>query len=96
MKEGVNPFNYINQYCFVNMALIFEGISVSKNVTSLQIKAHEVYIKLLKPRESLLTIKESDEEQSEGEESNDKSVTEKGSEDDNIEDLIISVKEVGE
>ena len=52
------------------MALIFEGIYVSKNVTSLQIKVHECYIKPLKARESLLIIKESDEErsdQSEGE-----------------------------
>ena len=60
----------INQYCYVKMALIFEGIYVSKNVTSLQIKVHECYIKPLKARESLLTIKESDEErsdQSEGE-----------------------------
>ena len=29
---------------------------------SLQIKAHEVYVKPLKPRESILEIKESDDE----------------------------------
>lgn len=40
-KESVNPFNYINQYCYVKMALMFEGKYVSKNVTSLQIKVHE-------------------------------------------------------
>ena len=62
---------------------------MSKTITSLQIKVHECYVKPLKPRESLLTIKESDEEQSEGEEGNE-SDTEKGSEDENIEDLIIS------
>ena len=71
------------------MALIIEGIYMSKTITSLQIKVHECYVKPLKPRESLLTIKESDEEQSEGEEGNE-SDTEKGSEDENIEDLIIS------
>ena len=88
-KQKVNRFNYINQYCYVKMALIIEGIYMSKTITSLQIKVHECYVKPLKPRESLLTIKESDEEQSEGEEGNE-SDTGKGSEDDNIEDLIIS------
>ena len=35
---------------------------MSKNIVSLQIKAHEVYIKPLKSRESILTVQESDEE----------------------------------
>ena len=35
---------------------------MAKNIISLQIKAHEVYIKPLKPRESILEIKESDDE----------------------------------
>ena len=43
------------------MALIIEGIFISKTVTSLQIKVHECYVKPLKPRESLLSIKEEDE-----------------------------------
>ena len=50
------------------MALIIEGIFISKTVTSLQIKVHECYVKPLKPRESLLTIDEEEEEEdSEGE-----------------------------
>ena len=77
-KDSVNPFNYLNQYCYVKMALVIEGIFISKTVTSLQMKVHEFYVKPLKPRESLLTIKESDEEQSESEEDNE-SDTEKGS-----------------
>ena len=36
---------------------------MSKNIVSLQIKANEVYIKPLKPREALLSIQESDEEE---------------------------------
>ena len=40
------------------MALIIEGIFISNTVTSLQIKVHECYIKELKARESLLTIDE--------------------------------------
>ena len=44
------------------MALIIEGIFISKTVTSLQIKVHECYVKPLKPRESLLTTEEEDEE----------------------------------
>ena len=44
------------------MALIIEGIFISKTVTSLQIKVHECYVKPLKPRESLLTIEEEEEE----------------------------------
>ena len=63
------------------MALIIEGIFISKTVTSLQIKVHECYVKPLKPRESLLTIGE-EEEESEGEYVKD-----------GIEDLVISDKE---
>ena len=72
------------------MALIIEGIFMIKTVTSLQVKVHEVYIKPLKPREALLTIKESD--------SDDESDTEKGeqSEDDESKDVIISDIEVDE
>ena len=47
------------------MALIIEGIFISKTVTSLQIKVHECYVKPLKPRESLLRIEEEEEEDSE-------------------------------
>ena len=75
------------------MALVIEGIYMSKTVVSLQIKVHEAYIKPLKPRESLLTIKESGEERSEGEIDTEK---DEQSEVDNIEDLIISDKEVDE
>ena len=65
------------------MALIIEGIFISNTLTSLQIKVHECYVKPLKPRESLLTIEEEDEEQSDIEE-----VTEQV-----VEDLVISDKE---
>ena len=44
------------------MALIIESIYISRNITSLQIKVHEAYIKPLKLREALLSIKESDDE----------------------------------
>ena len=71
------------------MALIIEGIFISKTVTSLQIKVHECYIKPLKPRESLLTIEEEEEEQSDSE-------TVEQSEVDNIEDLVVSDKEENE
>ena len=89
-KKSVNPFKYLNQYCYVKMALIIEGIFIIETVTSLQVKVHEVYIKPLKPREALLTIKESD--------SDDESDTEKGeqSEDDESKDVIISDIEVDE
>ena len=70
------------------MALIIEGIFLSKNVTSLQIKVHECYVKPLKPRESLLTIdEESDEEQVEKNESDVEQVAE---------DLVVSDKELTE
>ena len=65
------------------MALIIEGIFISKTVTSLQIKVHECYVKPLKPRESLLTIEEEDEDQSDIEEITDQVV----------EDLVISDEE---
>ena len=83
-NKDLNPFRYIDQYCNVRMALIIEGIFISKTVTSLQIKVHECYVKPLKPRESLLTIEE-EEEESEGD------CTKDG-----LEDLVISNKEVTE
>ena len=60
--KNVNPLDYLDQYFNAKMAIIFESIYLAKNVISLQIKAHEVYIKPLKPRESILDIKESDDE----------------------------------
>ena len=82
-NKDLNPFKYINQYCNVKLALIIEGIFISKTVTSLQIKVHECYVKPLKPRESLLTIEEEDEEQSDNEEITDQL----------YEDLVISEEE---
>ena len=79
-KKALNPLKYIDQYCNVKMALIVEGIFMSKTVTSLQIKVHECYVKPLKPRESLLTIKEESESESDDE------TVEVG----DIEDLVIS------
>ena len=84
--KDLNPFKYINQYCNVKLALIIEGIFISKTVTSLQIKVHECYVKPLKPRESLLTIEEEDEEQSDIEEITDQVV----------DDLLLSDKEESE
>ena len=85
-KKDLNPFKYVDQYCNVKMALIIEGIFISKTVTSLQIKVHECYVKPLKPRESLLTLdEEEEEEESEGEYAKD-----------GIEDLVLSDKEENE
>ena len=95
-KKKVNPFNYLNQYCNVKMALIIEGIFMSKTVTSLQIKVHECFIKELKPRESLLKI---DDEQDEEKKTLDYSESEEEDDDDedmeNIRDLIVSDREEG-
>ena len=76
------------EYFGYKLALIIEGIFISKTVTSLQIKVHECYVKPLKPRESLLTIdEESDEEQVEKNESDVEQVAE---------DLVVSDKELTE
>ena len=77
------------------MALIIEGIFISKTVTSLQIKVHECYIKELKPRESLLTIEEESEVSEVGKEELKVSESEE-SEASDTEDLVISGKEVTE
>ena len=61
-NKSINPFDYLNQYFNTKMGLIFESIYLAKNIISLQIKAHEVYIKPLKSRESIFEIKESDDE----------------------------------
>ena len=86
--RDLNPFKYINQYCNVKLALIIEGIFISKTVTSLQIKVHECYVKPLKPREALLTI---DEEESDSDSDSDS----KGEEitDQVVEDLLLSDEE---
>ena len=63
------------------MALIIEGIFISRTVASLQRKVHECYVKPLKPRESLLTIEEEDEDE-------DEEVTEQV-----VVDLVLSDKE---
>ena len=81
--KDLNLFKYINQYCNVKLALIIEGIFISKTVTSLQIKVHECFVKPLKPRESLLTIEEEEEHEEE-----DEVVTEQV-----VEELVISDKE---
>ena len=66
---------------------------MSKTVTSLRIKVQECYVKPLKPRESLLTIEESDEEQHEQREIEEDNESDPGSEDEIIKDLVISDKE---
>ena len=68
-NKDLNPFKYIDQYCNVKMALIIEGIYISKTVVSLQIKVHECHVKQLKPRKSLLTIDEESDEADEAEQS---------------------------
>ena len=85
-KKALNPLKYVDQYCNVKMALIVEGIFISKTVTSLQIKVHECYVKPLKPRESLLTIKE---EEGDSDSDSDTETVENV----NISDLDISDKE---
>ena len=90
-KENLNPLKYLDQYCDVRMALIIEGIFISKTVVSLQIKVDECYVKQLKPRQSLLKINESDNESDESD-----TETVEQSEVDNIEDLVISDKEENE
>ena len=62
-NKNIKPFNYLDQYCKVKLALIIESIFMSKTVTSIQIKAHEVYVKPLKPREKILKIQDSDDEE---------------------------------
>ena len=88
-KKGrdLNPFKYINQYCRVKLALIIEGIFISKTVTSLQIKVHECYVKDLEPRKSLLKI---DEKNSDIESDTEETI------DQLVEDLILSDKEENE
>ena len=83
-KKALNPLKYIDQYCNVKMALIVEGIFISKTVTSLQIKVHECQVKSLKPRESLLT----NDEESDSDDETDETV-----ENVDISDLVISDEE---
>ena len=86
----LNPFKYINQYCNVKLALIIEGIFISKTVTSLQIKVHECYVKPLKPREALLTI---DEEESDSDSDSDSDSKGEEITDQVVEDLLLSDEE---
>ena len=88
--RDLNPLKYINQYCNVKLALIIEGIFISKTVTSLQIKVHECYVKQLEPRKSLLTIEEksSNSDSDSDSDSDIKEINEKV-----VEDLILSDEE---
>ena len=86
--RDLNPFKYINQYCNVKLALIIEGIFISKTVTSLQIKVHECYVKPLKPRETLLTIEEEDSDSDSDSDSKGEEIT-----DQVVEDLLLSDEE---
>ncbi|CAH3176905.1 unnamed protein product [Porites lobata] len=88
--RDLNPFKSINQYCNVKLALIIEGIFISKTVTSLQIKVHECYVKQLEPRKSLLTIdeKSSDSDSDSDSDSKGEEIT-----DQVVEDLILSDEE---
>ena len=87
-KKDLNPFKYLDQYCHVRMALIIEGIFISKTVTSLQIKVHECYVKPLKPREALLTIEEEDSDSVSDSDKDSEEIT-----DQVVEDLILSDEE---
>ena len=69
------------------MALVIEGVFISKTVTSLQIKVYECYIKHLKPRESLLTIQKSSDEDSEASEA---SEADESNDEELIKELVIS------
>ena len=86
--RDLNPFKYINQYCNVKLALIIEGIFISKTVSSLQIKVHECYVKPLKPREALLKIEEEDSDSDSDSDSKGEEIT-----DQVVEDLVISDEE---
>ena len=81
-RKNINPLDYLDQYFNTKMAIIFESIYLGRKIVSLQIKAHEVYIKPLKPRESILKIKENDDE----DESDDEDENEKHEE--SLDDLI--------
>ena len=71
------------------MALVIEGLFISKTVTSLQIKVYECYIKQLKPRESLLTYEKSSNEKSSDEDS-EASEEDEPNDEKMIKDLVIS------
>ena len=88
--RDLKPFDYINQYCNVKLALIIEGIFISKTVTSLQIKVHECYVKKLEPRKSLLTI---DEKSSDSDSDSDSESKYEDKIDQLFEDLVSSDKE---
>ena len=90
--SNLNPLKYLNQYCNVKLALIIEGIFISKTVTSLQIKVHECYVKQLEPRKSLLTI---DEKSSDSDSDSVSDSDSKGEEitDQVVEDLLLSDEE---
>ena len=87
-ERDLNPFKSINQYCNVKLALIIEGIFISKTVTSLQIKVHECYVKPLKPREGLLKIDEEDSDSDSDSDSKGEEIT-----DQVVEDLLLSDEE---
>ena len=73
-NKNPDPLDFLNKYCNVKLALLIEGIYISDEVVSIQMKVHEVYVKPLKQRQSLLNIEE--EEEQEEEESEEEEETE--------------------
>ena len=59
-KKKIDPFDYLNHYCYVKLVILVESIFLEK--LCLQIKVHEAYIKPIKPRKSLLAIADIEEE----------------------------------
>lgn len=58
--EKLDPLKYIDFNCCVKLALTIEGIFISENTTSLQIKVYECYVKELPEKKSLITADDDD------------------------------------
>ena len=64
-NQNPDPLDFLNQYCNVKLALLIEGIYITDSIVSIQMKVHEVYIKPLKQRQSLLCVAEESEDEDE-------------------------------
>lgn len=57
-----NPFDHLDQYCNVKMALIIDSIYISDETVTLQIKVNDIFVKPLVDRQVLVTLSLSDDE----------------------------------
>lgn len=60
-----NPLDYLDELCYVKMALIIDSIYISDKTVTLQIKVNDIFVRPILDRQVLVTLSPSDDEDEE-------------------------------